>query len=134
MNLCDIYLFCLWHQAKPWWRKFIDEIKSNYEIKMMFKSWFPNDMKMARRFYGNASLICGYERKLDGMRGEFIFLTCHDEKMNDVDKIRKLKDNMRKVRNIKVDYNLIHGSETLDEFTRQIKIIGELPWQLATHM
>ena len=101
---------------------------------MKFKSWFPNDIKLARKFYGNENLICGYERKLDGMKGEFMVLLCHDEKMNDIVKIRKLKDDIRKARNIKIDYNLVHGSETLNEFARQIEIIGGLPWQLATHM
>ena len=99
---------------------------------MMFMSFFPNDMKLSRKFYNNEDLIGGYAKKLDGMRGEFIFCICKDEKMNDISKVVELKRKIRNLRNLKQDFNLIHASQTIQEFTRQIKIIGELPWQSVT--
>ena len=84
MGNCDTYLFCLWHESKPWWNEIVHRLKRTYDISMMFMSFFPNDMKLSRKFYNNEDLIGGYAKKLDGMRGEFIFCICKDEKMNDV--------------------------------------------------
>ena len=99
---------------------------------MMFKSFFPNDMKLARKFYDNEDLLGGYGKKLDGMKGEFICCICKDEKMNNKPKILKLKHEIRSLRNIIDDFNLIHGSQTTPEFVRQMQIIEQLDWQKAS--
>ena len=76
INNCDIYLFCLWHESKPWWKQITSKLKETYDITMMGKSCFPNDMKLAIKFYDNERLLGGYGKKLDGMNGEFIFCMC----------------------------------------------------------
>ena len=98
---------------------------------MMFKGWFPNDIRLVRRFYDNQKLACGYREKLDGMKGEFVFLICKDKVFSDIIKLRKLKSKLRSVRNIDVDFNLVHGSESLSEFIRQLDIMEMLPWKYA---
>lgn len=133
VDKCDIYLFCLWHESKPWWRMFLLELGSAYDINMVFKSFFPNDLDLVRRFYNNENLISGYQRKLDGMIGEFIFCICHDRSGGDLVKLSRIKSKLRSVRNRKIDYNLIHGSESLSEFMRQVNIIGRLSWQKVIH-
>ena len=134
MVYCDIYLFCLWHESKPWWYQIIDKLKKMYDIQMSFMSYFPNDMTLARKFYDNENLIGGYARKLNGMKNEFIFCICKDKKMNDFEKVTGLKKKIRKLRNLPNDFNLIHASESIKEFVRQLKIIGELPWQSVTYI
>ena len=84
---CDIYLFCLWHESKLWWKQIIDNLEKSYDITLLSRSYFPNDIRLARTFYDNEDLIRGYGKKLDGMKGEFIFCICKDEKMNNIPKL-----------------------------------------------
>ena len=110
---CDIYLFCLWHESKPWWERIVDRLTHEYGMTMMFKSCFPNDMELARRFYDNERLLGGYGKKLDGMRDEFVFCVCKDKEMNNIVKLLELKHELRGWRGIKDDFNFIHASQTI---------------------
>jgi hypothetical protein len=132
MTGCDIYLFCLWRQSKPWWSYILKILGTEYHITFKFMSYFPNSMSLTRKFYNNERLLGGYDKKLDGIKGEFIFCVCLDNKANRFKKLFDLKRKFRHIRGIKNDFDFIHSSQNIEELITQLGIIGELPWQSVT--
>ena len=129
MKYCDIYLFCLWHKSKRFWKFIVEDLKKNYNVSFLFKSEFPKSMNLLKKFYSNVPLEGGYAQKLDDVNGEFLFCIAHDKNMNDFQKIKNLKTKYRSLEKQEEGYRLLHASDNIKEFTRQLRIIEELVWQ-----
>jgi diketogulonate reductase-like aldo/keto reductase len=87
-------------------------------------------MSTLRKFYNNEILVGGYQKKLNDVKGEFIFIAAKDNSdiRGYVDRLNKLKRQVRGLSRYENDYNFIHSSSSLDEFCRQLRIIGGFKW------
>jgi len=126
---CDIYLFCLWHRSKNFWKYIVKELSKEYQISIYFKSIFPDSLDLVKKFYNNEYLTCGYQTKLEDIKGEFVFFTCKDKEYNNYTKLYSYKKRFRNLSDKYNDFGFLHSSISVPEFIRQLTIIGELPWK-----